>query len=70
MSPELWHPSKVRVLLRGQRDSKYVDPIGQGMLSYLEFYNCCYDIQNICHNTMDPIDQLLQVTKQNLQVTK
>ena len=47
-----------------------VDPIGQGVLSYLEFYNRCYGIQNTCHNTMDPIGQLLQVTKQNLQVTK
>ena len=47
-----------------------MDPIGQGVLSYLEFYNYCYDVQDICHNTMDPIDQLLQVTKQNLQVTK
>ena len=32
-------------------------------LSYLEFYNCCYGVQDICHNTMDPIGQLLQVTK-------
>ena len=47
-----------------------MDAIGQGVLSYLEFYNCCYGIQNIYHNNMDTIDQLLQVTKQNLQVTK
>ena len=47
-----------------------MDPTGQGVLSYLEFYNCCYDIQDICHNTIDPIDQLLQMTKQNLQLSK
>ena len=47
-----------------------MDPIGQGVLSYLEFYDCCYGVQDICHNNMDPIGQLLQVTKQNLQVTK
>ena len=47
-----------------------MDPIGQSVLSYLEFFNCCYGIQDICHNTMDLIGQLLQVTKQNLQVTK
>ena len=49
-----------------------MDPTGKGarVLSYLEFYNCCYDIPDICHNSMDPIDQLLQITKQNLQVTK
>ena len=30
-----------------------VDPIGQGVLiSYLEFYNCCYDSKAICLGAM------------------
>ena len=40
-----------------------MDPIDQGVLSYLEFYNCCCGVQDICHSIMDPTDQLLQVTK-------
>ena len=45
-----------------------VDPIGQGELTYLEFYNYCYSSKAICVGaliiiTMDPGSQNLQVTK-------
>ena len=65
MSPGLLHPRIARVLLRGQKGSKTVDPISQGELSYV------FRILQLFHgkdatyssNTMDPVGWKLQVTK-------
>ena len=53
-----------------------VDPIGRGELSYLAFYNSCYNSSTaICLGALIIpwilfSGQYLQETKQNLQVSK